>query len=136
MHRRCIARCTPAQDEAEPAMPPEWMDYETLARLSGRTYEGARQLVAKKRLPTRKRNEPPQKTEVLGDPDAPGIRRSKGGDATPDPSLDASGDHADRLIDTLQRELAYARAELERMRAEHAVELQGLRDDLERTRQG
>jgi molecular chaperone DnaK (HSP70) len=125
------------------------MTYERMAELTGRTYEGARQLVAKKRLPTRKRNEPPQKTEVLVDIDAPGIRRIKSVDTSPDveddASLDLSPNHAGELIDHLRGELAYARAELERqradhtderdcLRADHRAELERLKEDVERTR--
>jgi molecular chaperone DnaK (HSP70) len=114
------------------------MTYERMAELTGRTYEGARQLVAKKRLPTRKRNEPPQKTEVLVDIDAPGIRRIKSVDTSPDveddASLDLSPNPAGELIDHLRGELAYARAELERQRADHRAELERLKEDVERTR--
>jgi hypothetical protein len=125
------------------------MTYERMAELTGRTYEGARQLAAKKRLPTRKRNEPPQKTEVLVDIDAPGIRRIKSVDTSPDAdgdvSPDLSADHAGELIDTLRCDLAYARAELDRQRADHAgerdrlradhrAELERLQEDVERAR--
>jgi molecular chaperone DnaK (HSP70) len=118
------------------------MTYERMAELTGRTYEGARQLVAKKRLPTRKRNEPPQKTEVLVDIDAPGIRRIKSVDTSPDveddASLDLSPNHAGELIDHLRSELAHARAELERLKedVERArLEADRWRDDADRERE-